>query len=174
MHAPSACIERHAPHIVSMSIDAGSPNVPGAQSAFWVPVGRVRSKSNFRRGPHDRSWQSLRAFEDEVALLLRSHLPDSWELGPSDGPVATRPPVVACVMARTLLDAGNLSKSVLDAAQGIVFHTDASVRSVLELSERGGTGQHGLVGFALAGADCSRQDLLDVNYALASAMSRHW
>jgi len=62
-------------------------------------------------------------------------------------PVAARPVVVAAVAARSRVDVANFSKSVLDACEGVLYVTDASVLGVLCIGERG-EGADTLLGFA--------------------------
>lgn len=100
--------------------------------AFWVEAELdLRSKSNFRRSHGSstgrKDWERLARFEDDLGLILRSALPADWDLGEEGAPVATRPPVVAAIIAASLVDVANYPKSVIDAAEKVVFHTDASV-----------------------------------------------
>lgn len=148
--------------------------LPTGNLAFWVPLPAVRSKSNYRHQRHAGKWDRLRAFEDEVLLTVRAALPDGWDVGDANRPLAERPVVVACVAARTLLDAGNISKSVLDAAQGVVYHSDASVRAVSEFTQRARLDQDGAVGFALLRAGCSDEEVLEVLSALPRALHEQW
>lgn len=90
------------------------------------------SKSNFRRGSHREgaAWAQLRDWEAGVGNLVRAALPAGWELGERGEALSSRPAVVGLVVATTLLDAANLSKSLADALEGVVYHTDASLRTV--------------------------------------------
>jgi hypothetical protein len=132
-------------------------------------MGPVRSKSNFRRGRAGagRQWQQLHDFEAATALALRQARPDDWDCAGHDLPVAQRPVVVVAVVARTLLDAGNLSKSLLDAAQGVLYPTDASVGGVAEITERGRDRQRSLVGFAQLPAGTERTEVTQALSALS-------
>ena len=117
------------------------------RSAFVFELpSQLQSKSNFRRGSN---WRPLTAFSDSVATTALMFRPAGWVTGSADCSVAERPPVVAVVAARTLLDSSNLSKSVLDAVEGVLYHTDASVRGETSVSYRSGTSQRGFAGFAL-------------------------
>jgi hypothetical protein len=40
------------------------------------------------------------------------------------------------VFAETLLDTGNVTKSVFDALEGVLYHTDASIRAELVVTSR--------------------------------------
>jgi hypothetical protein len=114
------------------------------EQAFWLRADLdLRSKSNFRRSTRatptrgrTSQWDSFRRFEDDLRLLLRTARPVTWEIGDADVPVARRPAVVAVVCAASLLDVPNYPKSVMDAAEGVVFHTDASVAFSGNLGER--------------------------------------
>jgi Holliday junction resolvase RusA-like endonuclease len=88
-------------------------------------------------------------FVQNLRLFTPRELPLTWDIGPATATLDKRPSVAALLWARTALDAGNLSKSSLDALEGIVYRTDASVRSVLSLSQRPKGAPHiGLMAFA--------------------------
>lgn len=142
--------------------------------AFWVDLPAVRSKSNYRHQRRGESWRSLRGFEADVLLRTRSVLPTGWELGDSAAPVSARPVVVAAVCAKTLLDAGNLSKSVLDAVQGVVYHSDASVRAVTEVALRTSKDQGGGVAFALLPHDATLTDIVNTVSELPGLLCAEW
>lgn len=114
----------------------GSLTAPGASHAVWFELPQLRSKSNFRRGGNVKSWNRIQSFEDELAITARSHRPSSWPMGDAASPVASRPAVVAVVIAGTLLDTGNVTKSLYDALEGVLYHTDASIRAELVVTER--------------------------------------
>lgn len=149
--------------------------VVNASHALWVPVPALKSKSNFRRELRGSAWGSIRSFEDDLAKLLLGARGFSWPLGDKSAKVSDRPHVVACVLARTLIDAGNLSKSVHDAAEGVIYHTDASVRCTMEFAERAGKNQHGAVGFAVcSSSDPAAAELLQTTYDLSSKVLSAW
>ena len=132
-----------------MEIEHGTLDGPWIQG-FWLRTELVlRSKSNFRRSsrPSRDGWDSMRRFEEDLALLLRAALPEGWECGDASAPVPTRPSVLAVVCASSLLDVPNYPKSVMDAAEGVVFHTDAAVAYCAALGVRARTGGL-LLGFA--------------------------
>lgn len=147
--------------------------LPGAVAALWVPLPALRSKSNFRRGT-STNWNRLSSFEDDVARLVRAVRPHDWPLGDKDATVAARPAVVACVLGRTTLDAGNLSKSVLDAVQGVVYHSDASVRWTIDFAERAAKDQHGAAGFAVCPNGLDAIGMLTIAHDLAEATLLAW
>lgn len=147
--------------------------LPGAVAALWVPLPALRSKSNFRRGT-STNWNRLSSFEDDVARLVRAARPHDWPMGEKEAPVAARPAVVACVLGRTTLDAGNLSKSVLDAVQGVMYHSDASVRWTIDFVERAAKDQHGAAGFAVCAEGTDAVGMLTVAHDLAKATLLAW
>jgi Holliday junction resolvase RusA-like endonuclease len=145
--------------------------VAGADVAFsFIIPGQLRSKSNFRRSGRSGEWSSIRRFEDEVALLARLARPAQWRVGDPDVPVAQRPAVVVVIWSRTLIDAGNLSKSLQDAVEGIVYVTDASVRAVVEVSERARSDQRTVVGFAQLPPAATSLEVTEVAGRLARAV----
>lgn len=121
---------------------------PWVQGFFVdVPVPLV-SKSNARR--YRRGSAPVRSdssFESSVGLIVRSVRPAGWDAGDPSDALADRPSLVVVISARSLLDAGNFSKSVLDALEGVLYVNDASVRSVCCFAERGRSD-----GFRLAAA----------------------
>lgn len=115
----------------------GSGTLDGPwDAAFWVYVdGTVRSKSNYRQDGRG-SWVDLANYETAVFSQLRTARPAGWDQGDPAAPVPARPQVVAVLAARTMLDVGNISKSVLDAAEGVLYVTDAQVSALSEFSTR--------------------------------------
>lgn len=99
--------------------------------AFWFTVpGTVLSKSNHRRGDSRQgksTWSAFAGYELDVKGRARDARPAGWVTGSKTEPVADRPRIVAYCFARTLLDTGNIDKSLLDAVQGPVMATDAQV-----------------------------------------------
>lgn len=155
--------------------EGGQLTIAGASHALWVPLASLKSKSNFRRQQRNSSWSRLSSFEDGVARLLMAVRGYSWPLGDQELAVASRPHVVASVLARTMLDAGNLSKSVLDAAQGVLYHTDASVRCVQEFAQRANRDQNGAVGFAVCETSTpTSAELLALSYKLSAEVLAVW
>lgn len=114
----------------------------------------LRSKSNYRRRPGERSWSVNRGFEDSVRYLGKAALPKGWVLGDAAASLADRPTVVMLIVATTLLDTANLAKSAADALEGVAYHNDASVRLVTCTSERSKSGQRAciLLGLCAPGA----------------------
>jgi hypothetical protein len=138
------------------SAQTGGPlTVPGALSAFWFAIPPAVSKSNHRQTDLSSSaWGQLIAFETSVHLAARTHRPAGWPTPPvqparTKTAVADRNRVVCVLAARSLLDAGNLSKSVLDACEGSLYVTDAAVLAETSMVERGRTDQWACAAFAL-------------------------
>lgn len=129
---------------------------------FWfdIPV-PLRSKSNFRRSTQHRGqWSELRAHEDLLAILARTARPEDWELGEREGRLGERPQVVVFIWARSTLDSANFSKSLLDALEGTVFWSDASVRYVASLGQRARNDQRAVACIARLSPSAEAQDLL--------------
>lgn len=108
------------------------------KKAFYVQLPTaLHSKSNYRHNSKKGAWSSLRNFEMVSGITLASAIPDGWELGEVTSPVKNRPVVVMAIVARSMLDASNFSKSLADAAEGVVVHNDASISAVSSVGERG-------------------------------------
>lgn len=109
-------------------------------SAFMVTVPlSLQSKSNFRRFKAGSSRGLSGSFENSVGLLVKSVRPAQWLLGDRDIPVADRPLVVSYIRGKSNIDVANYSKSVLDACQGVLYVSDASVQSCMATGTRGGS-----------------------------------
>lgn len=132
---------------------------------------QVISKSNFRRG--DQTWRKVRDFEDAVAMEARIALPLDWVSGNPDSPVAARPKVVAVISARTLLDAGNISKSILDAVQGVLYVNDAEVAAVTEMVTRSRSNQGAVVSFVQLPSTSTQEDITRALQALLADPETH-
>lgn len=130
---------------------------------FSVLLPKMVSKSNYRRGDAVK-WRKNVAFERECALLLRATMPESWSLGDARDSLVERPRVVVAIAAVTLLDAGNISKSLLDAAEGVLYINDASVWAVTQVVSRKKVDQKTAACFihVPAGSDLDVTDLLSV------------
>lgn len=75
-------------------------------------------------------------FQKTVGTVVASARPDAWDASGRQVRVAARPPVVAFVAAASRLDAANFSKSVLDACEGVLFVSDASVLGTASVGVR--------------------------------------
>ena len=133
---------------------------------------RLRSKSNFRRSRQgaDSDWQDSRTFERDLALLVRHHRPAGWDCGDPGHPLAERPVVVAFIAARSTIDVANFSKSVLDALEGVLYVSDASVLAVGSIGSRGRDGSVTL-GFAELPAGSSPNVLAEALAALGGEVT---
>lgn len=162
-----------SPSDSSAESDGGALTGPWGQ-AFWVAIPiPLRSKSNFRRGQRQAEWTTHKRFERDLAVLVRSQLPDGWVLGAKNQPVSKRPGVICSVFGRSLLDAGNYSKSVLDACEGIVFHTDASVVHSGAFGIRARKDQRAYLAFARLEPGASLVDVVSATAALNEAVLNH-
>jgi len=161
-------------------ITGGNLSGPWDQGFWFVVPGPWRSKSNFRRfgkrgsGGGSSNWDELQSFEDKVAVLARSHLPDGWEIGVPGSPVASRPGVVAFAYVESLLDVSNLSKSYLDALENIVFLTDAVVRHCSCMGVRVPGEGVGVVGLARITAGAGHDAVLAAGRKLAEQTLAAW
>lgn len=143
--------------------------------AFWFsPQTHLRSKSNFRRvkkgSSADGDWRSLKRFEQTISTTARIARPSTWKIGNDNIAVSARPMIVSVVVARSMLDSGNFSKSVLDACEGVVFHTDASVVASTGVSERGRIGQRCVIGFARLAPGSSLENVAKAVAALSHCL----
>ena len=147
-------------------------------SAFWVHVaGDVRSKSNYRHDRNSRAkWATVEAYEAQVRADVRRARPTGWGQGNPEVPVPGRPRVVVALAARTMLDIGNVSKSVLDACQGVLYVSDAQVGAAGEFGTRTACDPGLFAAFALlpvgaTAGDCARAlaDLVDRLGALSTS-----
>jgi len=135
-----------------MTFEVASRQLPGPWSngfVLAVPL-RLRSKSNFRvshRG-NDSAWSEASAFERDLGLLVRQHRPSAWDAGDPSRPLAERPVVVSFIAARSTIDVANYSKSVLDALEGVLYVSDASVLASGAVGSRGRAEALTVVGFA--------------------------
>jgi len=132
-------------------------------SGFVLRAGMpLRSKSNFRRSQRGSgqsgAWERSKAFEEALGWLVRAARPEGWVLGERSLPLEARPVVVAAIAARSRIDVANFSKSVLDACEGVLYVTDASVLGVICLGERG-VGEDTLLGFAQLGPGASPREV---------------
>ena len=144
-------------------------------SYFVTSLPQVRSKSNYRSTrAKSGAWREFAEFEKHASLLLRQSMPSDWTLGDAQDTILYRPQVVSCVLASTMLDAGNISKSVLDAAEGVVYHNDASVRAVTQLIRRSSKGQSGAVGFAMIDRETTDRQVFQALCELSIHTLDHW
>ena len=177
---PGAPVRPTPPGAIDGGVFDGGP----WKAAFFVEVpGRVSSKSNARRyrgsakvsHTERAAARRQRAYADLVGMVVRAKLPRSWDLGPPPpAPVASRPTVACVLVAATTLDATNVPKTLLDACEGLVFHTDASVRAASQITVRRADDQRLLVGFALLAADADPVELAAATTELAGELARRF
>jgi hypothetical protein len=134
---------------------------------------RLRSKSNFRRSHRgsDSAWSDASSFERDLGLLVRQHRPAAWDLGDPDKPLAERPVVVSFIAARSTIDVANFSKSVLDALEGVLYVSDASVLASGAVGSRGRTDSSLFLGFAQLGSGAGPVDAAAALAALGCAVT---
>ena len=139
--------------------------------AFGCPIPfAIHSKSNFRRGGASSStaWRDEQAFRSQLAALVGSALPAGWDPGDRAVPLAARPVFAVAIVAISRLDTANLSKSILDALEGLVFINDAQVRYQVATSERRGD-PRGLVAVAALDPGVTPAELAKAGSALLDA-----
>lgn len=96
----------------------------------------LQSKSNFTYSAGTKKqFQALKAYEQAVGLLAYRALPDDWDLGDADLPLAERPEVLLGVVAmNSNYDSANFTKSVADALEGVLYINDKSATTTLTRS----------------------------------------
>lgn len=125
-----------------MSVDSFDPSGPFKDgpwlSAFMVVIPLpLQSKSNFRRFKTGSSRSLTGSFENSVGLLVKAARPEQWLIGDRNSPLSARPLVASYIRGRSNTDVANYSKSVLDACQGVLYVSDASVQSCMATGIRG-------------------------------------
>ena len=81
-------------------------------------------------------------------MEMRRFLPRAWITEEANSPLPARPRYASVIAARSVIDAGNFSKSVLDACEGVVFTNDAQVQVTTALADRSRKEPYVLVAFA--------------------------
>jgi hypothetical protein len=147
------------------SVSSTIPQGPWLSAVAYVLDTPIVSKSNHRRTKGSGQWAKFRAFEEFVTFTTRSVLPAAWPSLDAEQPFAARPVVCLTIVASTLLDTANLSKSVADALEGVCYHNDASARAVSSLSVRS-SAPHVVVGIAALDADASLDEVSTAAAAL--------
>jgi len=119
-------------------------------SAFWFSLdGPVQSKSNYRQDARTRArWATHAGYELRVHTSAVKALPPGWDPGRRDQALADRPRMAVFCYATSLLDTGNVNKSIMDALQGRVMVNDNQVAAALEVGTRDRLGQGVLVAVA--------------------------
>ena len=136
-------------------------------SAFCVNIPLVlESKSNFRRYTSASKRSGSGSFENNVGFLVKAARPISWLPLNRTIPVSDRPIVVSYICAQSNIDVSNYSKSILDACEGVLYVSDASVQACSALGIRGSSSS-----FMLAFAQVApRSTPLQVESALRALM----
>ena len=108
------------------------------ETAFSIEINdKIKSKSNYRRGNKKiQSWKPYKKFENDLALVISTEIPDNWYLGEKEKAVRDRPIIVATIISETNLDSSNVSKSILDACEGLLYYNDASVKITTTVTEK--------------------------------------
>jgi hypothetical protein len=140
------------------SASSTAPQGPWLCAVAYVLDTPIVSKSNHRRSKGSNQWEKFRAFEEFVTFTTRSVLPATWPPLAADAPFSNRPVVCLSIVASTLLDTANLSKSVADALEGVCYHNDASARAVSSLSVRSSV-PHVVVGIAALDAGATLDEI---------------
>ena len=121
-------------------------------SALWLRTdGPVMSKSNHRMyttTSAGKSWKDLKIFQDSLTARFRFVRPGTWLEFSNTVSLNERPVLVAAILARTKLDAGNVSKTILDATEGVLVCNDAEIVAVTEIVQRATKQQGAIIGVA--------------------------
>ena len=142
-------------------------------NAFWVLTeNRIKSKSNFRRSSSSVAWRANQEFETSLALSLRAARPLSWPVVEADIKIGDRPVFVAVTFAKSTIDAGNHSKSVLDAAEGVIYVNDAQVAASCAVAERGLLDPYLLIAFAEMPKGSTIENIASSGATLLSKLSK--
>lgn len=120
---------------------------------FHVP-GRVRSKSNHRASSRSGDWAELRAYSELVHALALSARPEAWDENDMGGTAR----YVTALIARTNLDAGNISKSILDALEGALYAKDKQVLITCDAAWPAAKDQGVTIAIQRVPPDCTIQD----------------
>lgn len=131
------------------------------EQAFWVMDSiAIKSKSNFRRGANSRtSWRSQQSFEEEIALLLKASVPKNWPKIENLNKLIDRPIIISTTIAKSTIDAGNHSKSILDAAERVIYANDAQVALSSSIGLRGRRDPLLMISFACLPAKSSLKNI---------------
>ena len=106
--------------------------------AFWIKIeDTIKSKSNYRRGNNKvQNWLPYKKFESDLSLIISTKLPKGWKVGSREKSLKERPIIVAVIISQSNLDSSNISKSILDACEGLVYLNDASVKATITITEK--------------------------------------
>ena len=140
-----------------------SCSLPGPWlSAFYLHIPfALKSKSNFRRSSNSKIWDQEKSFSRDISILAANARPSAWPLGDINDSLSQRPIIIATVFAVSTLDTANLSKSILDAMETVVYHNDAQVRCISAVSTRSRTNQQGGVAVAALHSESSLATIIE-------------
>ena len=136
------------PHDPDQGVWMNSAWTAAVWAAFNEPVVSKANHRMFTKTSGSSSWQKIAMFEQGVHHRLRQVRPPQWVLPASDSAPASRPAVACVVVARTMLDAGNVTKSLLDASEGVLVVNDYEVSALATITERGRANAGAVAAFA--------------------------
>lgn len=165
---------------------AGTLDGPWEQAFYFILLGPVASKSNYRHSAGSGAqWAELKTFAESVRLAARAARPAGWVTGAAGTALAERPKVVTALFARSMLDVGNLSKSILDAVEGtprkgrfpaqpgVVMANDAQVAGDAAWGVRTNDSPGVLIAFARLASTARPSAVATATAELVLASSRH-
>lgn len=153
---------------------ASYPEGPWVAALIVGVEGPVRSKSNYRRRGSHQTWAELAEFSNTISQVLTSARPAGWPDVEVERnlEVASRHMVIGAAYARGLIDTPNLSKSLYDAAEGILYPNDVAVRAEYSAMERGRGNQRLVWGVAVLDPHTDPTHILSATVALAEETHR--
>lgn len=89
---------------------------------------KVLSKSNFRYSK--KNWKNLKNFEENLKFYILSKL-DNYFISEKEGALFG-----IRIITNSKYDTGNLSKSILDALEGVIYENDKMVTVVISENNR--------------------------------------
>ena len=118
------------------------------------------------------SWSRYSNFEEALKSLVLIARPSEWVLEDKAVKVAGRPVVVSAIGAYTTLDASNLSKSVCDALQNVLYPNDTDIASeASQVYKRQGKNKSGWVAFAQLPPGASALEVAAAQAALITELA---
>jgi len=147
------------------------------ERALWCELPfPLRSKSNFRRGDARSAaqWRAEQSFRSDVATLCAAARPQGWDTGSLDVALSRRPCFAVVLVAASTLDTANLSKSVLDALEGVLYVNDAQVRFEAALSQRRREHQRAVLAAAQLPASSTSAELAAAGTTLVTLAQQVW
>ena len=155
----------------SAEVESWATDLPVPNFIVRVPF-KLNSKSNFRYG---QKWSPHKDFSRNIAHLATAARPSAWTVPPSSppsDPVSARHHIVCSLWFSTIFDSGNVSKSLLDALEGVLYFNDAEVRSVYSATRRSRAENFGYMAFAQCEPDVTSKELLRVQHRLDEEIQR--